>query len=188
MKRIYSIVLSFALLLSLSACGSSGGSSTNGAKSGSTPPAANPPSASAEDTTGQDASTPEVEPELTGAGSLGDYYVEIKSAALTKDYEGKPVIAITYAWTNNSDKTTSAMVAVSGKAFQDGVSLETAIVMGDDVYDPGTSMTEVRPGTTIDVQSAFVLSSETSVVEFELSELISFSDDVVRMDFDPTAL
>lgn len=184
MKRIYSIVLSFALLLSLSACGSSGGSSTSGAKSGSTPPAANPPSASAEDTAGQDASTPE----LTGAGALGDYYVEIKSAALTKDYEGKPVIAITYAWTNNSDKTTSAMVAMSGKAFQDGVSLETAIVMSDDVYDPGTSMTEVRPGTTIDVQSAFVLSSETSVVEFELSELISFSDDVVRMDFDPTAL
>lgn len=185
MKRIYSIMLLFALLLSLNSCGSSGGSSTKGS---SAPPSVDPSSASTEGAASQDTSVPAAEPEVTGAGTLGDYYVEIKSAALTKDYEGKPVIAITYAWTNNSDKTTSAMVAVAGKAFQDGVSLETAVVMSDDVYDPGTSMTEVRPGTTIDVQSAFVLSSETSVVEFELSELISFSDDVVRMDFDPTAL
>lgn len=185
MKRSYSIMLSFALLLSLSSCGPSGESS---AKSGSTPPATNPPSVSTEGEASQDTSAPAAEPEQTGAGELGDYYVEIKGAALTKDYEGKPVIVVTYAWTNNSNKTTSAMVAVYGKAFQDGVSLETAIVMSDDSYESGTSMTEVRPGTTIDVQSAFVLNSETSVVEFELSELISFSDDVVRMDFDPSAL
>lgn len=185
MKRIWSILAALALALSLSACGSDSGSDSK--------PASAPPSAASQGTDTSKAEpseppAPEPEPELEGRGSLGDYEVEIKGAALTKDYEGKPVIVVTYAWTNNSDKTTSAMVAVSEKAFQDGVSLETAIVLSDDAYKSGTSMTEVRPGTTIDVQCAFLLSSETSTVEFELSELLSFSSDVVSMAFDPSSL
>lgn len=123
-----------------------------------------------------------------GSGDLGDYHVEIKGATLAKDYSGKPAIIVTYAWTNNSNDTTSAMVSVSGKAFQDGVQLETALIMGDDSYDAGASMKDVRPGTTIDVQSAYILTSETAVVEFELTDWISFSDDMVTMDFDPAAL
>ena len=185
MKRSYSIMLSFALLLSLSSCGPS---SESGAKSGSTPPATNPPSASTEGEASQDTSALAAEPEQTGAGELGDYYVEIKGATLTKDYDGKPAIVVTFAWTNNSDETTSSMTAVSGKAFQDGVGLETAIIGDDKVYDSKAFMTEVRPGTTLDIQCAFVLNSETSTVEFELTEWISFNDDMVTMDFDPTAL
>jgi len=125
---------------------------------------------------------------VTGSGTLGDYAVEIKGARLVKDYEDKPAILITYAWTNNSDKTTSAMVAVIGKAFQDGVQMEPAILYDVEGYEAGNSTKDVRPGTTIDIQSAYVLTSDTSTVEFELSELISFSDNIVSMDFDPAAL
>ena len=80
------------------------------------------------------------------------------------------------------------MVSVSEKAFQDGVQLDTAILMSVEGYEAGTSMKEVRPGTTLDIQCAYTLTSETSVVEFEITEWISFSDDMVTANFDPATL
>lgn len=125
---------------------------------------------------------------MIGAGDLGDYHVEINSAFLVEDYGENPALVVNYSWTNNSDETTSAMVAVHEKAFQDGVQLDPAILISVDGYEAGTSMKEVRPGTTIDIQCAFELTSNTSIVEFEISELISLSKDMVTMDFDPSSL
>lgn len=123
-------------------------------------------------------------PAQSNSATVGDYYVEIKSAALSQDYEGNPAIIITYSWTNNSEDTTSALTAVSCNAFQNGVGLETAIIMSDD-YDSGSSMTEVRPGTTIDIQSAFVLQDTMSVVEVEVGEWLTWDDDppIAYMEF-----
>nr|WP_325297683.1 DUF5067 domain-containing protein [uncultured Dysosmobacter sp.] len=127
---------------------------------------------------------------MEGSGDIGDYEVEIKGAKLAQDYEGNPAIIITYAWTNNSDDTTNAMTSMYSQAFQDGVELETAMILDSDVYDSDASMKDVRPGTTIDIQAAYVLDSETSVVEFEVSEWLTFESNppVVSMDFDPAAL
>lgn len=117
-------------------------------------------------------------------GNLGDYQVEIKGASVAQDYNGNPVIIVTYSWTNNSSETTSAIVSVLAKAFQDGIQLENAIVANNNVYDSAASMKDVRPGTTIDVQVAFVMTSD-SVVEFELSEIMSLNGNIVAMSFDP---
>lgn len=179
-KRIAILSLALALCMGLAACGGE----TDG--DGQAPSSA-PAETQGAETAPADAGDSEGG-EQVGSGDLGDYHVEIKGAALAEDYEGKPAIVITYAWTNNSEDTTSAMVAVAEKAFQDGVQLETAIVMNDDVYDSGTGMKEVRPGTTLDIQCAYLLTSETSTVEFEITEWISFSDDVVSMDFEPAEL
>lgn len=138
-----------------------------------------------EDSGKEDASNGDVS---KNEGDLGDYHVEIKSADLAEDYEGNPAIIVTYSWTNNSDDTKSSLSCVIAKAFQDGVELENAIIMNNDVFDSSSYTKEVRPGTTIDIQNAFVLTSETSVVEVEISELISFSKKCVAMDFDPTTL
>lgn len=135
----------------------------------------------------QPAETPEPTAPAS-AGTLGDYDVEILEAHLAQDYEGKPVIVTAYRWTNNSDQTTSAMVALSEQAFQDGVELERAIVGNDDAYDPAAQMKDIRPGASLEVQCAFVLSSETAEVEFEVSNWLSFSNDVVSRTFDPAAL
>lgn len=120
-------------------------------------------------------------------GNLGDYSVEIKGAFIGEDYNGKPIIVVTYSWTNNSDETKAAAFALLSKAFQDGVELDNAIVANSEVYDSGASLKEIRPGTTLDVQSAFVMTSN-SVVEFELSEIFSLKNDIVAMNFDPTTL
>ncbi len=127
-------------------------------------------------------------PQAEGSGDLGDYHVEIKGAALAQDYDGNPAIVVTYSWTNNSEETTSAMSSLMEKAFQDGVQLESAIIGDDSVCDSESSMKEIRPGTTLDVQQAYILTSDTSTVEFEISEFISFSDDVITKNFDPSSL
>lgn len=121
-----------------------------------------------------------------GAGNLGDYHVEIKGMSLANDTDGDPAIVITYAWTNNSDKTTSAEVALMEKAFQDGIQLDTAFILDNSVYDSGLGFKDVRPGSTLDIQAAYSLTSETSPVEFELSEFISFSDELVTKVFEIT--
>lgn len=123
-----------------------------------------------------------------GTGNVGDHHIEIKGASLAEDYEGKPAIIITYAWTNNSEDTTNAMTALMEKAFQDGVQLENAIIGDSETYEVDTTMKDIRPETTIDIQKAYVLGNVTSKVEFEVSEFLGFSDAVVTMDFDPVNL
>lgn len=120
------------------------------------------------------------------AVTIGDYAVEIKDAFKTTDYAGNPAIVITYTWTNNSDDTTSAMVSLIEKAFQDGIQLDSAILYDVDGYDASAYMADIRPGVSLDVQQAFVLRSD-STVEVEVSELFGFSDPVTKT-FDPNSL
>lgn len=117
------------------------------------------------------------------AGDLGDYSVEIKGAKKVQDYQGNPAIQITYSWTNNSEETTSPFATILETAFQDGVEMDLAIVD----FETSDGMKEVRPGATIDVDAVFELTSD-SVVEFELSEWLSFDNEIVYMNFDPTEL
>lgn len=124
--------------------------------------------------------------EQTGAVDVGDYTVEIKDAIKTTDFEGNPAIVITYTWTNNSADTTSAMASLLGKAFQDGIQLDSAIIGNDEVYNIDLYMTEIRPGVSLDIQEAFVLKSD-SIVEFEVSDWLSFADPATK-NFDPNDL
>ena len=103
------------------------------------------------------------------------YGVTIDESWQTSDYQGAPVLVVSYGFTNNSDKATSFMIATHDQAFQDGVELSSAILIGEPGYDSEASMKEIKPGATIQVQKAYVLDS-TSDVEIEVTELISFND------------
>lgn len=139
-----------------------------------------------------DASVPDVQgmqPSGGGAsGDLGACHVEVRGARLVKDYNGGPAVVVTYTWTNNSDKTTSAMLQLTEKAFQDGVELSAAFIGNSEVYDAEQAFKELRPGASLDVQCAFALTSEASAIEFEVAELFSTSEDAVRSSFDPAQL
>ena len=180
MKKVLTILLALVLSFSLAGCVIEGQADNDQTQQ---------PSKSQEKTPAgkTESQAPEKTPSVEGVGDLGDYHVEIKGAALGEDYKGNPIIVIKYAWTNNSDETKSPMWTMSEKAFQDGVQLDRPLVVDSDIYDSGASMKEVRPGTTIEVQCAFIMTSE-SIVEFEMTELISFSNKMVTMNLDPTKL
>lgn len=128
-----------------------------------------------------------IEPVGETEGDLGESHVKVKSAALTKDYEGAPSIFINYAWTNNSRETTCAVLSIVERAFQDGIELESAIITNEANYHVESSFKGVRPGITLDAQCAFVLRSKTSLVEFEMSEVsesFNLSLDKLHMVFD----
>lgn len=180
--KVLALILAMFAVLSLAACGGDSNSKKKDSSSGDSGKTAQ------SDNSGEtEKKESKKSSKMVGSGDLEEFHVEIKGASIVEDYEGKPAIVITYAWTNNSEETTSAMVALYGKAFQDGVQMDTAIVIADG-FAIGESMTDIRPGTTIDVSSAYSLTSETSTVEFELSKLVSLSKDMVTMDFDPANL
>jgi hypothetical protein len=165
-KRVLALFLGCLLALALCACGDT--------------------TTTAE--TGSDDQQQTEEPVDTSKAETDNYAFEIKDASLAQDYEGNPVIVVTYSWTNNSDETTNAEVALYAQAFQDGVQLETAFVDDSSVYDSEAGWKDIRPGTTLDFQQAYVLTSETSPVEVELSELFSTSKDMAEKTFDPADL
>ncbi|MFT4219886.1 MAG: DUF5067 domain-containing protein [Microbacterium sp.] len=103
-----------------------------------------------------------------------DYVVTIDGAKQVKDYEGKKALVVTFTFTNNSDEARSFGTSTMAKAFQDGIELETAILLDDTKY-MGNWMKDIKPGKTIKVQEAFVLDG-TQEVTVEVTELISFDD------------
>lgn len=135
---------------------------------------------------GGETDSPSVETERRNPATLGDYVVEIKSTSMTQDYEGNPVVIVTYSWTNNSSETTTPMSSVTTKVFQDGIGLDGIYIVGSEDYDPDTTTTEVRPGTTIDVQEAFSLNNVTAPIEVEISEayIWDIPSEVAYMEFD----
>ncbi len=107
--------------------------------------------------------------------SDSDFAVTVGGSHLTKDYKAKKVLVVDFTFKNKGDKATSFMTAVMAKAFQNGVELDTAIVGNDDKYEAGTSLKEIKPGASIKVQSAYVL-SDKSDVSVEVTELFSLDD------------
>lgn len=118
--------------------------------------------------------------------TLGDYSVEISDCRVVKDYEGKPAIIVTYKYTNNSgDTPTSFFVAFDDAAYQDGVGLNEAYFLGDNVeYDSESQSKEIKKGSTIDVEVAYKLNDSETPVEIEISELFSFDDKTITKTFD----
>ena len=164
-KRTLALLLGLLLALSLTACGSE--------------PAPAPPSD--DDTQQEEVNDPEETQEPEDAVQedtfdLGDYVVTIDGFSLTKDYNGAPVLILNYTWKNNSEETCSAAFTLGEKAFQDGVELETAILINDPNYDGGLALREIRPDASLAVQEAFILDSTTSPVEIEISELFNWSN------------
>lgn len=103
------------------------------------------------------------------------YVVSIDDATATTDYAGNPAIVVTYTWTNNSDKDASFTFALNAECFQNGVECETAVVQD---INNGNSLSELKPGATATTQQAYKL-ADTSDVTVEVTELISFSNEIL---------
>lgn len=121
--------------------------------------------------------------ELASSGALGDFEVQINDFTLGRDYQDSPAVLVSYTFTNNSDEATSATASLVSRAYQNGVELDSALITGNESYNSQDSLKDVQPGASIDLQTAFVLSSETAPVEFEMTEAFSFSDSKLGKTF-----
>ena len=103
--------------------------------------------------------------------SSSRYAVSIDGCRIANDYKGNPAAIVTCTWTNNSDSDISFAAAVSAKAFQDDVQLDSAVINSSQVdgYDSGTTLKDVKPGASQTVQMAYELSDQ-STLTFECSE------------------
>ncbi len=174
MKHIIALFLAMAMVLPLAACGSTDSPSSDPA--GTTAPSASTQSTEyVPETTVPIETTAPSTPELASSGDLGDFFVEISGYELTEDYDGNPAVLISYTFTNNSDESTSAMVSLSCRAFQNGIQLDSAFIYNHEKYDSGDSMKDIQPGASIELMEAYVLSSETAPIEFEVEESFSFA-------------
>ena len=171
LKRLAVICAVLAIVVMLAACGKAPEQQTGQTEAPAAPSAGEGSEAPAQENAPTEGKAAE--------GELGDYYVKIGEWFLTKDYEGKDALVVSFEFTNNSDEAKAFLYAVSDKAYQDGIQLETAILMNVDGYEVENSMKEIKKGATLQVQQAFVLDSITSPVEIEVTEFISFSDDML---------
>lgn len=110
--------------------------------------------------------------------TLGDYEVTIKEFSIVQTYDENPCLKVVYDWTNNSDEAIAPFISVSFKGFQDGVETDSLMLMADDV-DLGTGQKEAKPGATIsDAEYAIGIADMSKPLEFEVSEMFSFKNEV----------
>lgn len=117
--------------------------------------------------------------------SLGDYSVVIDSCRLATDYEGKDVVIIKYIFGNVSDDdAASFMGTLSCNVYQNGVGLNESYFMNDNAnYNTDNQTKEIKMGSTIEVEEAYVLNDTMTPIEVEVSEWISFNDKVITKTF-----
>lgn len=93
---------------------------------------------------------------------------------VSTDFGGNPCLILYYDYTNNGSSASSAMVDVSITAYQNGSPLEAA-VLADNEKAADNFMSEIKPGETVNVCQAFLLSDESDVT-IQASEAFSFGD------------
>lgn len=150
MKKLFAFVMSLCLLFALTACG--GISETQ---------------------------TPTIEKmTLSSKTETVELDVGITGYDITEDYEGKPVLVVLMNWTNTSEETTMFSTTYSVKAYQNGVGLDTTVVLWENDYleTANARLTEIRPGASIEVAAVFLLANTESEVEIEIDDWISFDN------------
>lgn len=138
--------------------------------------------AAAEETAPAEAEAPAPADTSVSEADIDGCHVVVTGSQVAKDYNGNPIIVVSYDFTNNTDKNQTPIWAFFGKAFQDGVELDIAFVTDDSVYDPGIEQKEIQPGVTLTgCQKAYVLTG-TSPVEFCGGDMMN--QDKIKMTFD----
>ena len=120
---------------------------------------------------------------------LGDYELLYKSACIMEDSDGNDAIVLTLDFTNNSKENASYLWSVDETVMQNGVELEAASIITD--YENletvvSDQFTDVAPGTTLEVRTAFVLKDTTSEVKATFEEFFGSKKGTITVD--PTTL
>ena len=116
--------------------------------------------------------------------AMGDYEITVQNFNLIQDWEGNPLLKITYDWKNNSEDEHMATLVFSFTSYQDGIESELAMKMADDL-DLGIGQRNVRSGYGQEGVEDAVLIDPEKPVEIELSEIFSWDDDKWVIELQP---
>ena len=116
---------------------------------------------------------------------LGDYELLYKGACIMEDSDGNDAIVLTLDFTNNGKENASYLWSVDETVMQNGVELEVATVFTD--YDTFETMiegqfTEIAPGTTLEVKTAYVLKDAAAKVEATFEQLFGKKKGTITID------
>lgn len=126
------------------------------------------------------------EPEVL---KLDSYELLYKGAKIMKDADGKDALVLTMDFTNHSEANCSYIWSIIETAMQNGKELEFATVLtAPDTFDTVTDsqLTQIEPGETLQVQTAFVLADTTSEVEITFEEILGTK--TAKLTVDPSEL
>ena len=120
---------------------------------------------------------------------LGDYELLYKGACIMEDSDGNDAIVLTLDFTNNGKENASYLWSVDETLMQNGVDLEAATVFAD--YDTFETViegqfTDVAPGATVEVRTAYLLQDTTSPVEATFEQF--FGKKNGKITIDPSSL
>ena len=120
---------------------------------------------------------------------LDDYQLLYKGACIMTDSDGNDAIVLTLDFTNNGKDNASYLWSVDETVMQNGVELEVATVFTD--YDTFETViegqfTEIAPGTTLEVKTAYVLKDAAAKVEVTFDQL--FGKKSGKITIDPATL
>ena len=120
---------------------------------------------------------------------IDQHELQYKGACIMTDDEGKDAIVLTLDYTNNSKEDAAFWLAVFEKAMQDGIQLDTTLVYPDPnsyVSVTDDKFTDVAPGKTFEVRTAFALRDGVNPVEVRFSDLFDKKGGTITID--PTTL
>ena len=117
--------------------------------------------------------------------NLGDYELLYKGACIMEDSDGNYAIVLTLDFTNNGKENASYLWSVDETVMQNGVELEVANVFTD--YDTFETViegqfTEIAPGTTLEVKTAYVLKDAAAKVEATFEQLFGKKKGTITID------
>lgn len=116
--------------------------------------------------------------------NVGDSYIVIESFRISENY-GDPVIIVNYKFTNNSDEPEAFSYSVSANAYQNGIELDTPIVIDDETeYQFDIKYSDVQPGVTTDVEIAYNLRDFISDVTIIVTDRYGVGNQEIRKTFD----
>ena len=116
---------------------------------------------------------------------LGDYELLYKGACIMEDSDGNYAIVLTLDFTNNSKENASYLWSVDETVMQNGVELEVANVFTDyDTFETAIEgqFTEIAPGTTLEVKTAYVLKDAAAKVEATFEQLFGKKKGTITID------
>lgn len=120
---------------------------------------------------------------------LGNYLISIESVRAAEDIYGKPVIIVSYLFTNNDDDAKSFSLAFDDEVYQNGIGLNTCYSVDDSYdYSNDNQYKDVKQGASITVEAAYELNDVTTAIDVEVQRNTFWSDKTVSKTFEISGL